>query len=201
MIQEFKKLAGNPFTDENKKCFFIITHSPYLIDIRNLEDFKNILIFHQTQPPTYINQFTTDDEHRLSISLPKLNTHHKQFFFSSNPIFVEGYTDQQLFSLIYEKMDFFIGAAGSSIIDVGGKEQLDIFFRICNSLNINGHIICDLDVILDGKLRQSLSTDRRCIDYFKEQGLGNNIMKYIGNLENIVSSEIDKLIKFDEDNV
>jgi predicted ATP-dependent endonuclease of OLD family len=35
--------------------------------------------------------------------LPRLNTHHKQFFFSSAPVFVEGYTDQQLFSLIQER--------------------------------------------------------------------------------------------------
>ena len=189
-IQEVRKLAGDPRKETNKKCFFLITHSPYIVDVRTLDDLKHCIVFQPGKLPTCIEEFDNDDEYRLGCFLPRLNTHHKQFFFASRPIFVEGYTDQQLLSLIQEKRGILLGPSGGCIIDVGGKDELDCFFRLCRKLNIDGQFIGDLDVVFDGKLRQSVSKDALCQKYLQKQGLGRDGMAFLGKME----QELDQCI-------
>lgn len=194
-IQEIRKLAGDPTKETNKKCFFLITHSPYIVDVRTLNDLKNCVVFQPDKLPVFIEEFENDDKYRLRNLLPRLNTHHKQFFFASRPIFVEGYTDQQLFTLIQEKRGIMIGPSGGCIIDVGGKEELDCFFRLCRKLNINAQHIADLDIIFDGKLRQSISEDERCKKYLQKQGLGHDGMALLGKMEQELDNCISALEK------
>lgn len=181
-LQEIRNIAGDPRTDPRKKCFFLITHSPYYVDIRTPNDLKHCIVFQPEKLPTYVNQLEGDDEWKIKRLLPRLNTHHKQFFFASRPIFVEGYTDQQVFTLIQEKRGKLLGAAGVCIIDVGGKDELDLFFRLCKKLNIDAQFITDLDTFVWGKLRQSVSQDTRCTDYLQEEGLGLDLMTPIGEV-------------------
>lgn len=183
LLQEIRRISGDPRVDSHKKCFFLITHSPYFIDLRTTEDLKNCIIFQPDKLPTYIDHLDSDDERRISRLLLRLNTHHKQFFFSPNPIFVEGYTDQQWFSLIEERRGKILGASGACIIDVNGKDELDMFFRLCNNLNINCKIIADLDAIFKGKLRRSVSDDERCRAFIQKEGLGLNLLDLIGKIE------------------
>lgn len=190
-LQEIRKLSGDPNTDSNKKAFFLITHSPYFIDIRSIEELRNVLVFHQGRIPTSIGELDNNDEFTLKKFLPRLNTHHKQFFFSSHPIFVEGYTDQQIFTILLEKLERNIGAIGGSIIDVGGKEELDLFYRLCKKLDINGYYIADLDLLFSGRLKQSICNDEECIKYFNKTGLAVDPMKYVGE----IASELNDIIK------
>ena len=182
-LQEIRTIAGNPKISENNKCFFLVTHSPYYVDIRTLEDLKNCIVFQPDKLPTYIEKLEDQDEWRMKRLLPRLNTHHKQFFFASRPIFVEGYIDQQIFTLIQERRQKFLGASGSCIIDVGGKDEMDLFFRLCKQLNIDAQFICDLDVLTSGNLRQSVSKDERCRNFLQTEGLGTELMKTVGDME------------------
>jgi hypothetical protein len=182
-LQMIREIAGDPRTDIGKKCFFIITHSPYFVDIRTVSDLKNCLVFQPEKIPQSIKDIGGEDEHKIKRLIPRLNVHHKQFFFASRPIFVEGYFDQQIFSLIQEKRGRLLGASGSCIIDVGGKDELDLFFRLCKNLDLNAQFIGDLDVIFKGKLRQSVSLDRRCQNYVHQTGLGIDLMNIIGEAE------------------
>lgn len=170
LMQQIRSLAGDPSVDASKKLFFIVTHSPYFIDVRTIDDLKNTIIFQPDKLPKYISKLESEDEYKLNSLLPRLNTHHKQFFFSSKPIFVEGNTDQQIFSLIQERRGRFVGSAGSSFIDVNGKDELDLFFRLCKQLDIDCRIIVDLDMIVNGKLRQSVSADERCREFLHSEG-------------------------------
>ncbi len=192
-LQEIRKLAGDPLSSSDKKCFFIVTHSPYYVDIRTLEDLKHCIVFQPDKLPAYIDQLEGEDEWRIKRLLPRLNTHHKQFFFASRPIFVEGYSDQQLFTLIQEKRGRLLGASGACIIDVGGKEELDLFFRICRNLNIDACFITDLDVLFGGKLRQSVSKDERCSEYLQNEGLGTDLMQVIGEAEKAIDKCLEEL--------
>jgi hypothetical protein len=192
-LQEIRKIAGDPLTSSGKKCFFIVTHSPYYVDIRTLEDLKYCIVFQPNKLPTCIDQLEGEDEWRIKRLLPRLNTHHKQFFFASRPIFAEGYFDQQIFSLIQEKRGKLLGASGSCIIDVGGKDELDLFFRICKKLNIDAQFITDLDILTKGKLRQSISKDEQCQDYLQNEGLGTNLMQVIGETEKAISDCLSEL--------
>jgi hypothetical protein len=190
-LQEVRRLAGDPRVNPTKKCFFLITHSPYVVDIRTLDELRNCVVFQPEKLPAYIDALDKDDEWRLSRFLPRLNTHHKQFLFSSRPIFVEGYRDQQIFTLIQEKRGVLLGASGTCVIDVGGKDELDLFFRLCNHLNIDAQFIADLDAMLEGKLRQPVSRDERSRTYLQTEGLGMDLMTTIGE----VSQALDDCLK------
>lgn len=176
-IQEIRKHAGNPLEDSKKKCFFIVTHSPHIVDIRTIDELKNVVIFQPNKVPTYIDEFSSEDEFKLNQLLPRLNTHHKQFFFSTRPVFVEGHTDQQIFSLIQEKRGKFVGSSGGSFIDVNGKDELDLFFRLCKKLSLDCQIIVDLDSIVEGKLRESVSSDERCKEFLQKAGISLDFFK------------------------
>ena len=182
-LQEIRKIAGNPLEDPTKKIFFIITHSPYFIDLKSLDDLKNIIVCHLDKVPTYINELDADDQFILKKFLPRFNTHHKQFFFSPNPVFVEGYTDQQIISILFEKIGVNIGASGSCIIDVGGKDELGVFYKLCKALKINCRIIADLDAVFKGRLRRVVCEDERSHTYIQQQGIGANLSDEIGDLE------------------
>ena len=187
-LQEIRKVAGNPLEDQSKKMFFIITHSPYFIDLKSLDELSHILVCHLDKVPTYVGELDAQDTYILNKFLPRFNTHHKQFFFSPNPVFVEGYTDQQIISIIFEKLGINIGASGSCIIDVGGKNELGVFFKLCKSLKINCRIIADLDSVFRGKLREVVCEDERSQGYVQKQGIGASLSAEIGDLETHLSS-------------
>jgi hypothetical protein len=170
-LQEVRKVAGDPQKDKKKKCFFFATHSPHFIDIRTIDDLKNCIIFQPDKAPKYIDKLEPEDEFRLNQLLPKLNTHHKQFFFSTRPIFVEGNSDQQIFSLIQEKRQKFVGSSGTAFIDVNGKNDQELFFRLCRKLSINCQIITNLDSLLSGKLRQTVSNEESCKTHLQTSGV------------------------------
>lgn len=184
-LSEIRKMAGDPNQDPAKKLFFIITHSPYFLDVQSLEDLKHILVCHQKKMPTFIKDGDLDaqDEYTLKRFLPRFNTHHKQFFFSPNPVFVEGYTDQQIITLLFEKTGMNIAASGSSVIDVGGKDELAVFYRLCKKLSIDCRIIADYDALLRGKLRECFCADETVKKQFVDKGHGTDPSNCIGSLE------------------
>lgn len=188
LLAEIRKLAGDPLVSPLNKVFFLITHSPYLLDFRVLDDLKQCIIFHRDSVPTFLDTLDVQDEYSMKRFLPRLNTHHKQFFFASRPIFVEGYTDQQLFSLIQERRSKLLGATGSCFIDVSGKDEQDFFFRLCRNLQIEAQFISDLDVLTRGSFRNSISADGRCQQFAAEQGIGTNLMDGIRELNNRVDA-------------
>jgi hypothetical protein len=193
-LSEIRKFAGDPKIDPTKKIFFIITHSPYFLDLRTIDDLKSILVCHYNQPPNFVETLETQDEYILKKFLPRFNTHHKQFFFSPNPVFVEGYTDQQIITLLFDKLNYNISASGSSIIDVGGKDELAVFFRLCNNLKIKSRIIADLDALFKGKLREVAQDSPNCNLFVQTEGLGTDLANLIGELERKIKEVADDLI-------
>ena len=195
-LNEIRKVAGDPELESGKKLIFIITHSPYFLDIRSVEDLQHILVCHNHQMPTFIkaNDLDKQDEYVLKKFLPRFNTYHKQFFFSPNPVFVEGYTDQQIISLLFEKTGFNIAASGSSIIDVGGKDEIAVFYKLCQLLNINCRVIADYDAFFRGKLREVICQSETIKDSFIKKGFGSDIAKCVGEIERSLV-EIGKVLK------
>jgi hypothetical protein len=202
-LEEIRKVAGNPIEDPSKKIVFLITHSPYFIDIKSLDDLKSILVCGVGKVPTYISELDDNDTYILNRFLPRFNTHHKQFFFSPNPVFVEGYTDQQIISILFEKLEINIGASGSCIIDVGGKDELGVFYRLCQALKVDCRIIADLDALFKGRLRSIICEDGRPDVYVQEHGIGESISAEIGDLESKLTILADYIISndFNDDQV
>lgn len=164
-INEIRKTAAA----DPKRIFFLITHSPFFIDLRFPEDLTGVVVCHINRVPTYIDNLSNADEALFRRFLPRFNTYHKQFFFSDNQIFVEGYTDQQMFSNLLDLTDNWYSSAGTGIIDVGGKDELGVFFKVCSLLGTEGRIICDLDALFQGKLRDMLCEDFRPTLWLEKQ--------------------------------
>ncbi|WP_421221370.1 ATP-dependent nuclease [Aeromonas sp. 602293] len=193
-LEELRKVAGNPLEDPTKKVIFLITHSPYFIDIKSLSDLMSILVCGPGKVPTYISHLDENDQFVLNRFLPRFNTHHKQFFFSPNPVFVEGYTDQQIISILFEKLGINIGASGSCVIDVGGKDELGVFYRLSQALKVDCRIIADLDALFRGRLRSVVCEDNRANSYIQENGIGTSLSAEIGDLESKLSLLADHII-------
>ncbi|MBQ9537665.1 MAG: AAA family ATPase [Treponema sp.] len=144
-----------------KRMYFIITHSPFFIDLRFPEELFGVLVCHTNREPTHIEALGRRDEDLLARFLPRFNSYHKQFFFSDKQIFVEGYTDQQVFTSLLPYVSDDLPVAGTGIIDVGGKDELGVFCKICALLGTDSRIITDLDSLFGGKLRDVFCSDPR----------------------------------------
>ena len=152
-----------------KRMYFLITHSPFFIDLRFPEELLGVIVCHTNREPTHIDSLKGKDEDLLRRFLPRFNTYHKQFFFSDNQVFVEGYTDQQLFTNLLPYLHSDRGIAGTGIIDVGGKDELGVFCKVCALLGTNSRIITDLDSLFSGKLRDVFCTEERTETWLDRQ--------------------------------
>ena len=82
---------------------------------------------------------------------------------------MEGYTDQQIFTNLLPFIEDDYKAAGTGIIDVGGKDELGVFCKVCALLGTNSRIITDLDSLFSGKLRDVACKDQRVISWMEKQ--------------------------------
>ena len=153
----------------SRRMFFLIFHSPFYIDLRTPEELTGVVVCHVNKAPTSIEELNDEDDSLFRRFLPRFNTYHKQFFFSDNQIFVEGYTDQQMFTYLLTFIENEYSAAGTGIIDVGGKDELGVFCKVCSLLGTNGRIITDLDSLFSGKLRDVANEDERVIGWLEKQ--------------------------------
>lgn len=196
ILQEIKKNAGDP--KKGKKIFIILTHSPYMLDIKDSTDLLNYIVFHKDALPSFIVDYEMDQYQlkRLNKLLMRINTNHKTMFFASSPVFVEGYIDQQLLNLIENKRDVPLGAEGVSIIDVGGKDEVDIMFTLCHKLGIKAKAIVDLDALFEGKLRQTIADLPVSTEYLAIHGQ-KDLMATIGVLQTLTSEISEFLFNID----
>ena len=164
-MNELRKVAAR----HRKRLFFLISHSPYFIDLRSSEELLGVIACHTNSEPTHIESLSETDDDLFRRFLPRFNTYHKQFFFSDNQIFVEGYTDQQMFTNLLPFIEDEYASAGTGIIDVGGKDELGVFCKVCSLLGTNGRIITDLDSLFSGKLRDVFCKDERVEQWLLKQ--------------------------------
>ena len=44
-MREVRKVAGDPNEDNSKKIVFLVTHSPFIVDFRSVDDLKSVISF------------------------------------------------------------------------------------------------------------------------------------------------------------
>ena len=194
-MQEVRKLAGDPEADKRKKIVFLVTHSPFILDFRSIEDVKSVLSFNlDYSVPSHILGIDAAATTRLSSLVPRLNVHHKQLFFSDNPIFVEGILDAQLVGTMQEARGVSVAGAGSCIIDSGGCEEVNKYLELCLAFRKSAHFIYDLDSLFGGNLRACVKADGSVQSFLITAGVGNDFGKYCGELESKLTKIIDQLL-------
>ena len=190
LLREIQRLSGPPENDMSK-TFFLITHSPTMVEFKSIEDMLNVYSFRsKSQPPFTVDEFSDQDRHYIENLIPRLNTQHKEALFSEEPLLVEGYSDEQIFSLAIEKHDDIVKSPETEIISVDGKENINSFFRFCQGLGLHPRVIADLDVMFNGGLRQTLSNLDPVSEMLQSAGAGSDLMDAIGPVE----SELEDII-------
>jgi predicted ATPase len=199
LMQEIRKVAGDPVPGTRRKAVFLITHSPFIIDIRSITDLKSILSFDlQHSAPRSLADIDEPATQRLSSLVPRLNVHHKQLFFSDNPIFVEGILDVQIVEAIQEQRNVSITAAGSCLIDAGGCEEVIKYLELCRGFGKRAFFFYDLDSLFTGNLRQCIKSETEVTAFLADLGLGGDFAKYCGELDRRLTDAIDVIRKCDD---
>ena len=185
-------MAGDPTKNGNKKALFLITHSPFIIDLQSLDDMRSVLSFD-------LEYAIPKQVYKLNIScsesfVRRLSAHHKQLFFSDNPVFVEGILDAWIVQGMMEALGTSLSAAGSCVIDVNGVEEVNQYLSLSQGLGKNAHFLYDLDGLCRGTLRRRINEDASIRDFLVTEGLGDSIIEYFGELQQRVTSLVDKLL-------
>lgn len=182
-------------TDKKKKVVFLITHSPFILDLRTSEDLKSIISFDlQYSVPTQVAQLALDIRSPNHF-IRRLNAHHKQLFFSDNPVFVEGIHDAWLIEAMMEARGVSVAGAGSCIIDAGGSEQVNQYLKLCQGLGKTAHFLYDLDSLFSGNLRACIKNDTFIQSFLAAEGLGTDLEVYCGQLERVLTCLINQLLE------
>jgi len=190
-VQEVRKLVGPDVPESSRKGVLLITHSPFILDLRTMEDLQSVFCFSADhRPPRYIGPLQQAERDRLVTLIPRLNVHHKQLFFADNPIFVEGISDAQLIEAIQERRKVSITAAGSCLIDVGGCEELTKYVDLCRHYGKEAYFLFDLDSLFLGSLRQCLRNDGTITEFLANLGLGSDFAGYCGQLDQALTSAV-----------
>ena len=193
-MQEVRRVAGDPENNCRKKIVFFVTHSPFILDLRSEDDFKSVLSFDlEYSPPKQVASLPLNVP-SLSSFAKRLNVHHKQFFFSDNPIFVEGILDAWLVEAMMETRGVSVAGAGSCIIDAGGAEEVNQYLKLCQGLGKTAHFLYDLDSLFRGNLRACIRDDETIRSFLANAGLGTDFGKYCGQLEQKLNKLADELL-------
>lgn len=195
-MQEVRKVAGAPSKGSNKKIIFLITHSPFILDFKDINDVKSVISFSlDHEVPRQIYDLDSERSRRIESLVPRLNVHHKQLFFSDNPIFVEGILDAQLIATMQEARGVSVAGAGSCIIDAGGCEEVNKYLELCLAFGKKAHFLYDLDSLFTGNLRACIKGEGEVQSFLATAGLSIDFTKYCGELDRLLTTNIDQLLK------
>ncbi|WP_158290156.1 ATP-dependent endonuclease [Ramlibacter sp. WS9] len=194
-MQEVRRVAGNPKVDRTKKVVFLITHSPFILDFRSIDDVRSVISFDlKHEAPRHIFEMSEYEAARLKSIVPRLNVHHKQLFFSDNPIFVEGIIDAQIVEAVQEARGISTAAAGSCVIDAGGCEEVNQYFTLCTAFAKKAYFLYDLDSLFSGNLRACVKGSDSVQSFLAAAGVGGNFAKYCGELDSRLTAVIDTFL-------
>ena len=176
-IQEVCKVTGET------KVVFLITHSPFILDLRSEDDLKSLMSFDLGySAPKQVASLNLNLS-SPAFSLARLNAHHKQLFFSDSPVFVEGPHDAGIVASLLEARGTSVAGAGSCIIDAGGVEEVNRYLELCQGLGKEAHFVYDLDSLFRGKLRRCIGDDETVQSFLASAGLGDDFAKAFSPME------------------
>ncbi len=194
-MEEVRRVAWTSGDSPFKKIVFLITHSPFILDLRREDDIRSIIAFDlQYSVPKQVGT-TISVEATAVLATGRLNAHHKQLFFSDNPVFVEGHHDSVMLEALMEARGVSAAAAGSCIIDCGGVGEVNHYLNLCQGLGKVAHFVYDLDSMFQGRLRSCIGDDDSIGSILAASGVGTDFTKYVGELDQRLTEFIDLLLE------
>ena len=166
-----------------------------MLDLRSEEDIRSIISFDLDYSVPRQIAGTDPDISSAVNAAGRINAHHKQLFFSDNPVFVEGSHDALIVEALMEARGLSMAAAGSCIINCGGVEEVNHYLNLCHYLGKRAHFIYDLDSLFKGQLRSCISANGSVQNFLASTGVGPDFARYIGELDRLLTKVIDILRK------
>ena len=87
-----------------------------------------------------------------------------------------------------------LAGAGSCVIDANGVDEVNQYLKLSQGLGKSAHFLYDLDALFRGTLRRCIDEDQSIQNFLIVAGLGDNIAKYCGTLDQKLTSLADKLL-------
>ncbi len=150
--RELQTVAGYPDGSAAKKIVIIATHSTSMIDVRQSSDLSSIVFFTNASiPPLQIPQnHGALNSSKIQALLSRMGQSHRDAFFSSRPVLVEGPSDEIICSFLDTYLDLYVSAAGAQLVPVIGKGQMPVVTKLMRLIGKKPVILTDLDTIADG---------------------------------------------------
>ena len=193
-MQEVRKVAGRAGATGNPRIVFLITHSPFILDLRSNDDIKSVISFDlKYSVPKQVARKNPDATSAL-VTSGRLNAQHKQLFFSDAPVFVEGHHDALMVEALMEARGVSAAAAGSCVIECGGVAEVTQYLTLCRGLGKKAHFVYDLDSLFSGRLRSCIGDDNSIRSLLASTGVGGHFVAYVGALDRLLKEPIDALL-------
>ena len=193
-MSEVRRVAGDPSLDNEKKVVFLVTHSPFILDFKHIDELESIISFTlEYKPPKRVGN-SLSSEKNTSLFLSRLNAENRQLFFSDHPVFVEGNSDAQIFSALVEATGSSLAGAGSCMIRSEGSEEVTWYYRLCRALQKDAYFIYDLDSLFHRRLRASLGGDEAIQGLLAEAGLGSDFATYCRDFDRVLLKAVDHIL-------
>ena len=193
-MQQVRSISGRESAAGKAKIVFLITHSPFILDLRSEDDVRSVISFDlEYSVPRQVFRESPDVTSAL-VATGRLNAHHQQLFFSDDPVFVEGHHDALIVESLMEARGVSAAAAGSCIIDCGGVEEVTHYLKLCQALGKKAHFIYDLDSLFRGRLRSCIGDDNSVRSLLAFAGVGGHFARYVGELDGLLTDLIDELL-------
>jgi len=127
-------------------------------------------------------------------------------FFAKKIILVEGESEQIILPLLFDKVGFDLDKEGVTIVNCGGKSELDRFYRIYNEFKIPCYIVFDGD-LNNADQHEAVKSNKIIFMLFKDEFTdkipefpdGKPHQKFLGFEKNIEEALNTK--KYDRDNI
>lgn len=181
LLDELRSVAGNP-DEKGKKLIFLVTHSPILLELRNLNDLATVIVFSQENQPqrTQLEKLSAEETLKLKQALPSFHAGQRELLFSGTPVLMEGSTDSSVLLNVATKLELPLGAAGIGIAPMGGKYQLLAYKALLRSIGKpNARFILDLDAAITPSVLNCLDSDAAVVGYLAQAGSGERTLSKI----------------------
>jgi AAA15 family ATPase/GTPase len=164
----FQHKLLNNILAENKNQFFIITHSPDLVEIDKKDKKGNIFIFRNKDTNTEISRFIPENIEKIQLfKYEEL----KRLFFAKGAVLAEGFSEEILAKRLIRNNDFFEKIKGSEkfnndvsigniedvsigdieIVNIEGIGSLVNYIKLMEKLKLHYVAIIDSDIFDDPK--------------------------------------------------
>lgn len=173
LLEEIRKVAGNPAFDPAKKLVVLATHAASMLPLRRAEDLPNFVFFTDAATPPL--QLQPDESllrrRKLATLVARLGESHRAALFTQSVLLVEGPSDEVVVSGLAARLDRSLHGAGAQIVAVTGAREMPEAARLFRLMGKRVTVLADLDAFVDDNaLANTFAQEGATLDAVRAMG-------------------------------